>query len=244
MSRVAQELCEDLASDGVSYAEIRYCPELHTQKGLRPENVVYAVGGALQLKDHGLKARQIITALRNLGPEYALRMVHLAECIKDAGVVGVDLAGDEYNYPPELFVEAFTYARDRGIPITLHAGEGRTEQLAKNVRTAVELGAQRIGHGVAAMLDETVLDLLAERKVVVEICPTSNIHTKSIDTYADHPARLFHDRGIQIVPCADNRFLSQTTTSQEYQCLAKSNGFTKQELTRIAAQSFAASFDT
>ena len=245
LERVAYELCEDLVRDGVTYAEIRYCPSLHTKQSLSLGEVPSLVGKGLTRAqvEFGIRAKQIITCLRNLGPSHAEEMVSLAISSVHYGVVGVDLAGNEYEFPPEDFAQIFQYARSHGLHVTIHAGEGNTPQTTKNIRTSLEEnGAERIGHGVAASLDEDLLNLLVERGITVEVCLTSNIHTGSIKDYKNHPARTFYDRGIVIIPCADNTFLSQTTTSREYRHLAVSNGFTKKELRSIAKQSFTVSF--
>ena len=161
----------------------------------------------------------------------------------DMLVVGVDLAGNEYAHPPEHFADAFDFAHSHGLGITVHAGEGCTEAAAANITTAITLlHATRIGHGVAARSSKAVRDLLLDRNVTLEICPSSNVHTGSISSLADHPARAFYDDGISIVPCCDNSLLSQTTTSNEYALLGNHCGFSKAELNKIATDSLKAAF--
>ena len=250
IERVTYELCEDLHRDGVTYAEIRYCPSLHLQQGMDHSDVVNRVASGMSQAeiDFGITARQILTILRNFGndaqvaQEEADALVRLATSTKHQGVVGIDLAGDEYHFPPELFAGVFTYARDAGLHRTVHAGEGGSE-MSKNILTSVQvLHAERIGHGVAARYDPTIVALLRDRNIAVEVCPTSNIHTGSVKDYQDHPAGYLFDQGVTIVPCADNTFLSQTTTSQEYAHLARHLNFTDKELIKIARDSFKARF--
>ena len=251
LERVALELCEDLAADGVVYAEIRYCPSLHRGEGLSDVQIVAHVGVALERASARVRSPegkpcrfyQIITALRDLGPNEAHKMVDLAVSMGRAHrVVGVDLAGNEYAHPPELFAEAFRGAHRAGLGVTVHAGEGSTAQAARNVRTAVEvLGATRVGHGVAADTDPGVVALLRERAICVECCPTSNVHTGSIAHVAQHPAPRFLRAGLRLAPCADNTLLSATRTSDEYLALAQA-GLNVKELRAVAAASLRAGF--
>lgn len=240
LERVASELVQDLSSDGVAYAEIRYCPALHTREGLKPEDVVRSVYNGLQKglqKDADeskdpIITRQIVTILRSSGERHGWEMVELAEHSKQYGVVGIDLAGNEYAFPPEIFADVFCYARDVGLRRTVHAGEGESAQAAKNIETAItQLHAERIGHGTAMKDYPHLMDLARKKNVAIEVCPTSNIHTGSVRGYSEHPAPIFHDAGLVIVPCADNTLFSKTTTSQEYRHLSRF--FPKLELENI-----------
>ena len=158
-------------------------------------------------------------------------------------MVGVDLAGNEYDHPPEIFIEAFDFAHAHGLGITVHAGEGNSEQAKKNIVTAVEqLHATRIGHGVAARASASLLGTLSAKNIAIEICPTSNVHTGSTSSISNHPAKMLFDAGITVVPCCDNSLLSQTTTRKEYLALAKACNFTNLELKMVAKGSHSASF--
>jgi len=250
IERVTYELCEDLHRDGVTYAEIRYCPSLHLQQGMDSGEVVNHVASGMRQAegDFGITTRQILTILRNFGndaqvaQEEADAIVRLAVSTKRLGVVGIDLAGDEYHFPPELFERAFTYAQDANLHRTVHAGEGGPE-MSRNIYTAIQvLHAERIGHGVAARYDPAIVALLRDRNIAVEVCPTSNIHTGSVKDYQDHPAGYLFEQGVTIIPCADNTFLSQTATSKEYKLLAQYQKFTDEEMNRIAKDSFKARF--
>jgi adenosine deaminase len=234
LTRVTFELCEDLFADGVRYAEIRWCPSLHLQQGRSYEEVIDAVGAGISLANRLLPSAQfcqILTCLRDLGADEALRITTLAANDENNSVVGVDLAGNEYEHPPELFQQAFEVAHKAGLGITIHAGEGTSEQAAQNIVNAVKLcHATRIGHGVAARGRPEILRLLRENCVAIECCPTSNVHTGSIKEVKDHPAMEFYRAGITCIPCADNTLLSQTTTCCEFEIFKRQLGFSANEL--------------
>lgn len=158
-------------------------------------------------------------------------------------VVGVDLAGNEYDHPPEKFIDAFSYAHERGMGITIHAGEGSSQEAEDNIVTSVErLHATRIGHGVAARRSKNLQDMLSARGITIEICPSSNVHTGSIAHVGDHPARSFFEHSVRVVPCCDNSLLSQTNTRKEYSLLQTECGFTGTELSKIASDAHLAAF--
>ena len=142
---------------------------------------------------------QIITILRDLGPDEAMAMANLACKFKmDKLIVGVDLAGNEYDHPPENFADAFDLVFKNNLGITTHAGEGRTKQAEKNIITSIDqLHATRIGHGVAARQSDKIRKILKDKNISVEICPTSNLHTGSITALEDHPAKQFFVDGIR-----------------------------------------------
>ena len=250
LERVTFEICEDLYACGVRYAELRYCPSLHRQKGLGDDAIVAAVADGLRraaVRFPGARFYQIVTALRDLGPDEALVMTQLAVRAGRAQLVcAVDLAGNEFAHPPEKFVAAFDFAHAHGMAVTIHAGEGKgphAAQAEQNVRNSVTLlHARRIGHGVAARHDPDTLAFLRERGVAVEMCPTSNMQTGSIDAVADHPARQFFDAGVRVCPGADNAMLSQTDTAREYSLLGSVLGFSGEELTAVAVGARKAGF--
>lgn len=242
LRRVARELCEDLAADGCCYGEIRYCPSLHVEQGLTREEVVKAVGAGLRdfHSSSQFQFRQILTALRDLGSEEAIKVAELAaRCRQNSQqelVVGFDLAGNEAAHPPEQFKDAFDIARAAGLGLTVHAGEGDDKQSAQNIIKAIEvLKVQRIGHCVAAKYDSEALAAVRHAGVIVETCPTSNCHTcpaiRSISASA--AATLIHS-GIRCIPCTDNALLSATSTSGEYALLREHTNLSVKELEEMA----------
>ena len=248
LERVAFELCEDLyINSNVTYAEIRYCPSLHREKGLTDEEIITAVASGLKRATKTYPTAsffQIITILRDLGPDEAMVMAKLACKFKmDKLIVGVDLAGNEYDHPPEKFADAFDLVFKNNLGITIHAGEGRTKQAEKNIITSInQLHATRIGHGVAARQSDKIRKILKDKNISVEICPTSNLHTGSITALEDHPAKQFFLDGIRVIPCCDNSLLSQTTTKNEYEILSQKCCFGDNEITKIATEAFDAAF--
>lgn len=246
IERVAYDLCCEMVGHGVTYAEVRHCPSLHRALGMPGEAVVEAVERGLSRameRFPGTEFNQIITALRDLGPADALAMVRLAVEHAHRGVVGVDLAGHEAAHPPELFVEAFDLAHKHGMHITIHAGEIVDKAKgAANVRAAVDkLHATRIGHGWAAGFDEALMDYLKERGVAIEVCLRSNSFTNLVKEVDEHPAKVFHARGIPIIPCSDDHILFQSRTDVEYELLHRS-GVSKEQVNAIAKNAHAHAF--
>lgn len=249
LRRVAHELVRDCYLDGVRHAEIRLCPPLHTRGGLAVEEVVEAaLGGADDgvaccgpgVEGETLSARLVLSVLEGMGEDEARRIVDLAVRFQDEGVVGVDLAGDESLFDPEPLKASFAAARDRGLGITVHAGEGHE---AAHIEVAVDaLGANRIGHGTSAGSDGRVLDLLAAGDVTVEACLTSNTQTGAIGRVEDHPLPRMLEAGVRVALATDNRFFSSTTLSREYDLAADRLSIGREGIERMVIESAAAAF--
>jgi adenosine deaminase len=249
LRRAARELVRDCYLDGVRHAEIRLCPPLHTRAGLAAEAVVEAaLAGAdegvascgLGAGDAALSARLLLSVLEGMGADEASTIVDLAVRFRDSGVAGVDLAGDESLFDPVPFASAFAAARDAGLGVTVHAGEGHP---ASHIATAVEaLGARRVGHGVTAASDGRVLDLLRERDVTIEACLTSNTQTGAIERVEDHPLPRLLDAGVRVALATDNRFFSGTTLSREYDLAADRLSIGRAGVERMVIESATAAF--
>ena len=242
LERIAYELAEDAAAEGVRYIEMRYSPVLNTRHDLSLGETVEAPlrGIARAQRDHGIVSRLIICALRNLSPGISLELARLAVSYKDRGVAGFDLAGGERGHPASVHAEAFTYARDHGLACTCHAGEGAG---ADSVREAVHAcGAMRLGHATRLIEDPALTDLVGERRIALELCLTSNVQTRAVDSYRDHPLRQYYDRGMNVVLNTDNRLMSGTTLTDEYMHAATTLGFSFTELSEIALNGFASAF--
>jgi adenosine deaminase len=224
LTRVAAECAEDLAEDGVVYAEVRFAPELHLELGLTPDEVVDAVvegisaGGAGRDISIGL----LLTAMR-----HAARSVEIAELAlrhRDHGVVGFDIAGSEAGYPPTRHLDAFQRIAQGNFHITIHAGEAFG---LPSIWEAVQLcGAERLGHGVRIVDDITTgpegqvrLGRLAafvrDRRVALELCPTSNVHTGAAASIAEHPIGLLKRLRFRVTVNTDNRLMSDISLSRE-----------------------------
>ena len=231
--RVAAECAEDLAADGVVYAEVRYAPELSTERGLTLDEVVEANLDGLRIGMERAAAagspivvRALVTAMRQ-----AARSVEVAQCAvrwRDAGVVGFDIAGPEAGYRPTLHLDAFDYVRRENFHITIHAGESFG---VPSIWEALQwCGAERLGHGVRIVDDIQVqpdggvaLGRLAayvrDRRVPLEMCPTSNVHTGAVASVADHPIDLLRRLRYRVTVNTDNRLMSDVTLSSEFAAL-------------------------
>ena len=232
IARVARECTEDLAADGVVYAEVRYAPELSTAGGLSLDAVMEAwLDGFRQGMDraaaagHPIVIRALVTAMRQ--EDRALEVAEVALRFRDAGAVGFDIAGPEAGYPPGRFADAFRYLTHESFHLTLHAGEGYG---LPSIREALELGAERLGHGVRIMDDITVavdgsikLGRLAsyvrDRRIPLELCPTSNVHTGLAASVADHPIDLLRRLRFRVTLNTDNRLMSNVTVSSEFEAV-------------------------
>lgn len=242
LERIAYELAEDAAREGVRYLEVRYAPVLNIRGGLSLGETVEAPlrGLARAERDHGIVSRVIITALRHLPADTSLELAHLAVAYRRDGVVGFDLAGGEAGNPASRHAAAFLYAHEHDLPCTCHAGEGDG---AGSVREAVHTcGAQRIGHGTHLIDDPSLTEYVNDRRITLEICLTSNVQTRATDSYETHPLRAYFDHGLNVVLNTDNRLMSGTTLVDEYTHAARKLDFTFDELAQIAINGFAGAF--
>ncbi|TMC62039.1 MAG: adenosine deaminase [Chloroflexi bacterium] len=258
--RVAAECAEDLAADGVVYAEVRYAPELSTQRGLTLDEVMAAnVEGFRIGMDRAATAgnpivmKIIVTAMRQ-----AARSVEVAECAvrwRDDDAVGFDIAGPEAGYRPTRHLDAFEYVRRENFHITIHAGESFGPP---SIWEALQYcGAERLGHGVRIVDDIRVLDdgsvelgrlaaFVRDRRVPLEMCPTSNVHTGAASSIRDHPIDLLRRLRYRVTVNTDNRLMSNVTLSGEFAALDEAFGIGLGEtewLTVNAMKSAFAPFD-
>lgn len=243
--RIVRENLEDAAREGIDYIELRFSPYfMGEEHGLDTFGVVEAACDALE-EARGtipVQAKLIGIISRHYGPE--IGRVELAAAIRgrERGVVALDLAGDEANFPGELFVRHFQEAREAGLRTLAHAGEAAG---AASVRQAVEeLGAERIGHGIRAVEDPAVLDLLAERRVPLEVCPTSNLHTSTVRDYKSHPLPALLRRGILCTLNSDDPSISGIDLAHEYRVAAGELGLSEAEIRRLQETAVAAAFLT
>jgi len=238
LERIARELAEDHARDGVRYAEVRFCPALNTEGGLGPDEVLDAVlaGLAGAEVDHGVRSRVIVCALRTLDPSVSVEMAELAVAYRDRGVVAFDLAGAEAGNPVREHLEAFEVARRADLPVTVHAGEGFG---SPSIHEAVHLaGASRLGHGTRLYEDPELEALVRDRAIPLEVCITSNVQTGVSPSYGQHPVRRYFQEGIPVVLCTDNRLMSGTTLTAEYGHARDHLGFGWEELRAVARRGF------
>ena len=234
LRRVAAECAEDLAADGVVYAEVRFAPELHTERGLSLDEVVEAVldgfarGRANQARaGRGITVYALLTAMRTAAR--SLEIAELAVRYRDRGVVGFDIAGAEAGWPPSRHLDAFQFIKRENFHITIHAGEAFG---LPSIWEAVQwCGTERLGHGVRIVDDIQIssegnvrLGRLAayirDRRIPLEMCPTSNVQTGAAPSIALHPIRLLRQLSFRVTVNTDNRLMSQVTLSSEFHRLA------------------------
>ena len=242
IERIAYELVEDAARDGVRYIEVRFAPQLNTKNGLSREQVLAAAlrGLGRGEREHGTIARAIVCALRHQPPTVAMELAELAVAHRTAGVVGFDLAGAEAGNPATRYAEAFAIAHRHDLACTCHAGEGAG---AESVRDALHgCCPDRLGHATRLGEDAALLDDVIERRIPLEICLTSNVQTHAASSYELHPFRSYFDRGCVVVLNTDNRLMSATTLSDEYVHAADRLGFSVEDLARVAMASFECAF--
>lgn len=242
--RITEELLEDASKSNIKYIEIRYAPVFHTSNGLSINEVIEAVNEGVRLgyEKYGVIANQIICCMRHMKVEENIKVVESAKEFLGRGVVAIDLAGNEADFPPEIHKEVFDKAKDYGFHITIHGGETGEEQ---NIIKSIELlHAERIGHGVCAINDEKVVDYLVENKIPLEVCITSNVHTKIVDSFKNHPVKYYLDKGVKITLNVDNSTVSNTTLNDEYFNLIEKHNVSKEELIRIIRNGIDSAFCT
>lgn len=223
LHRVAREFVQDMAADGVVYAETRWAPEQHLTSGLTLDAAVEAVHDGLAegmdlvaAEGTPVVARQILASMRQSEPD--ARIARLVVAWRDRGVVGFDLAGPESGFPASRYRDAIQLVRNGGSHVTVHAGEAEG---AESIRDALEAGAERLGHGVRIVedVDGIILGPVARsvltRRVPLEICPTSNLQTGIAATLAEHPMGHLLALGFAVTVSCDNRLVSRTSLSRE-----------------------------
>ena len=242
MERVAYELAEDGAREGIRYMEIRFAPVLCTSGGLTTAQVLeHAVRGLRRAeREYGILSRVIVCALRQLPPARSIEAATLASEFREDGVVGFDLAGGESGHPASDHAAAFQLARDRGLRCTCHAGEGAGAASVAEAMHACQ--AHRIGHGTRLTEDPALLREAREKGIAIECCLTSNVQTHATPSLDRHPLRQYFDAGLQVSLNTDNRLMSGTDLVTEYGLAAKHLGFTLAELAQVARTSFTNAF--
>ncbi|MFH8840291.1 adenosine deaminase [Streptomyces sp. NPDC017868] len=242
--RVAAECAVDLAEDGVVYAEVRYAPEQHLEGGLTLEEVVEAVNegfreGERQARANGHRIRvgALLTAMRHAAR--ALEIAELANRYRDSGVVGFDIAGAEAGYPPTRHLDAFEYLKRENNHFTIHAGEAFG---LPSIWQALQwCGADRLGHGVRIIDDIEVADdgsvrlgrlaaYVRDKRIPLEMCPSSNLQTGAAASFAEHPIGLLRRLHFRATVNTDNRLMSGTSMSREFELLTEAFDYTLDDM--------------
>jgi len=230
LQMVTLDLFKQLKGDGVIYAEIRFSPLQHTSKGLKPEEVVAIVNDAVMegIAAYGVECGIILCTLRHFSATESMETVKLVEQFRNTQVVGFDIAGDEAGFPVDNHIEAFRYAREKGIPCTAHAGEASGADSV--YETLEQFRPCRIGHGVRSIEDLKLMNLLKRENIHLEICPTSNVKTNVYERHADHPADMIYKHGVSMSLSTDGRTISNVSLTGEYQKMKDTFNWTRQHL--------------
>jgi adenosine deaminase len=257
LRRVARECALDLAADGVVYAEVRYAPEQHLERGLTLDQVVEAVEagfreGCAEAAAEGrvIRIGTLLTAMRHAARSQEI--AELAVRFRDTGVVGFDIAGAEAGFPPTRHLDAFEYLQRENFHFTIHAGEAFG---LPSIWQAIQwCGADRLGHGVRIVDDITgapgaepvILGRLAayvrDKRIPLELCPSSNVQTGAAPSIAEHPIGLLHDLRFRVTVNTDNRLMSGTSMSREMTLLAEAFGWGWAELQWLTINAMKSAF--
>lgn len=232
----ACDLVKRLAGQGLVYAEIRFAPQLHKQKGLTQGQAVEAVvkGVRAGCLETGIYAGVLLCAMVNGSDAENAETMELAKVFFGEktvnGVIGADIAGPEGFVPMEHFEGMFKRVYQAGVPFTIHAGECGDYE---NVARAVAFGAKRIGHGCAAIQSEDCMRLLEREKITLEMCVVSNLQTKAVAGIKEHPLKKFFERGIRVTYNTDNMTVSDTSLEREAELIMSELGFREEELKKM-----------
>jgi len=251
LERVAYEQAEDLHLEGVVYFETRFAPVFHTRQGLTHQRVVGAVLKGLERgrQDFGISSGLIICAMRNMN--VSLEMAELAVDFRQRGVVGFDLAGEEGGYPPKKHVAAFHFIQRENFNITIHAGEGYGKE---SIWQAIQYcGAHRIGHGTQLIDDITVVDgkvvklgdlaqYVLDKRIPLEICLLSNVHTGATPSVAEHPFKTFYQQKFRVMLNTDNRLMSNTNLTREFEVAAETFSLSLDDFEKLTINAMKSAF--
>jgi len=253
LERVAYEFLEDMAADGVVYAEVRFAPHFHTAGDLGLDSVMLAVLRGLRRgrADFGVEFGLIVCAMRNEAPELSVQLVELALAYREQGCVGFDLAGEEAGHPAKRHVLAFQLAKRKNFAITIHAGESFGPE---SIWQALQYcGAHRIGHGTRLVEDLVVYDgkvikvgslaqYVLDMRIPLEVCLSSNVHTGATPSIEQHPFPTFKELGFRLTLNTDNRLMSRTSMSEEYQLAVETFGMSIDDLETLSINGMKSSF--
>ena len=242
LERCSYELIEDVSKENVRYIEIRYSPILHIEKGMTMEESVEAVQRGLTRgqKEFGVRSGIIICGIRDISPEISLQLAEITVQYKDKGVIGFDLAGAEENFPAKKHREAFYLIQNNNINATIHAGEAFGPS---SIHQAIHYcSANRIGHGTKLHEDIDLMNYVNDHRIALEICLTSNIQVRSVDSIEVHPFKKYFDEDIRVTLNTDNRLISNTTLTDEYLLAVETFNLTKQDLRTIIINGFKGAF--
>ena len=238
LTLISKELINSLSKQNIIYAEIRFAPMFHINKGLTYEEVIEAVLKGLK-SNNNIKTNLILCMMRGMPKENNLKTIEIAEKYLNRGVCALDLAGAEDKYPIDEYLELFTIAKTKGIPFTIHAGENGG---AEEVKKAINIGAKRIGHGIHSLDDIEVINLIKEKNILLEICPSSNVQTNTVKNYQDHPIQKLYNLNIPLCINTDNTTVSNISLTEEYLKILSHFNFTLDDYKKMNINALNSSF--
>ena len=242
LERVTFELFEDGARENIKYMEVRFAPMLHTENGLTMGEVIESVLSGMRRAEelYEIKGNLILGCLRFMGEEIAIKTVEAGKDFLKEGVVAIDLCGNEDRGFAKDFKRAIDLARTYGYRVTIHAGE---TGIGENVLEAIEiLGAERIGHGVFIRDCKEAYDIVKDKGIFLEMCPTSNVQTKAVTGIKDHPLYDYYKNGIKVTINTDNRTVSNIDMTNEISIAISELGLTDEDYKGIYLNSVEATF--
>lgn len=242
ITRAVYEICEDAVADGIRYLEIRFSPILHTREGLTLSAIMEAAREGQTMAEYkfSIIVNIIVCGMRHMDPEVTKTLAEIAWRYKHKGVVGFDLAGPEDGFSSKQHEEAFRVVTHKLLNVTLHSGEACGWE---SVQDSIQYcGAKRLGHGTRMRENQELVQYVVDTGLAVEICLTSNLHTKAVARLLDHPVREYLEQGVKIVICTDNPTVSGITLTNEYQLLQDVFNFSLEEIIRVIDYGFCAAF--
>ena len=235
------DVLETMSREHVIYAEIRFAPLLHVSGSMGTKQVIEALLNGLEKgkKDFGTEYNVIVCAMRHHSAEENYDMIRAAHAFLGKGVCAADLAGAEASYPMWEFMELFEKVRKLGMPFTIHAGECGD---ARNIKDSIDVGARRIGHGIAMRGEPEIQRKVKEKGIGIEMCPISNLQTKAVKSTEEYPLREFLNAGLLVTVNTDNRTVSGTSMTKELDFIQKTYGISDEEIMLLLRNAVETSF--
>jgi adenosine deaminase len=238
LTLAAADIADQLAADNVVYAEVRFAPLLHCREGLAPEDVVEAVLKGLE--SAGTSIGLLLCTLRHFSTGQGMTTLDLVQRYSNAGVVGLDLAADEKNFPIAPHVPVFRKAREAGISRTAHAGEARGAESV--IETITQLSPTRIGHGVRSIEDRRATDMVIEAGIHLEVCPSVNVQIGVFPSFKEHPLEKLRQLGVSVGVNTDARTVTGVSLNEEYEIVSNVFGWNEDHFRRSNLAAIDASF--
>lgn len=228
---IASQVAEDLAAQNIVYVEAFYSPGDFARQGLEPQQLTAAIRKGLAVHADKVTVNLVADLIRDFGPEQGMTWLKQIDQVKDLGVIGIGIGGSEHQFPPEPYEAIYQKARELGFRTSAHAGEAAG---AESIWGAIRnLQVDRIGHGVRAIDDPTLLDHLREKQIPIEACPISNVRTGVVANINQHPIRQFYDQGLLVSVNTDDPKMFNTSLVKEYTLLIEKLGFSLDDIVAL-----------